>query len=61
MEETIKIEMTKEEATALRELVNGSLEKIKQIRERMAQRQVRIEQYRAETRAVIERLNRKAA
>lgn len=58
MEETIKLEMTKEEAV---ELMDSYLEKLKQIQERMAQRQVVIEQYRAETRAVIERLNRKAA
>jgi hypothetical protein len=58
MEETIKFEMTKEEAM---ELMDSYLEKLKQIQERMAQRQVVIEQYRAETRAVIERLNRKAA
>lgn len=61
MEETVKLEMTKQEAAQLRELLDSYLEKIKQIQERMALDQSEIEHYRTETRSVIERLKRKAA
>jgi hypothetical protein len=61
MAETIKLEMTEAEAAQLRELLAECIEKIKQAREQMAKDQAEIEQYRAETRAVIERLRRKAA
>ncbi len=58
MAETIKLEMTEEEAI---QLMDEYLDKIKNIREEMAKDQIEIEQYRAETRAIIDRLNRKAA
>lgn len=58
MAETINLEMTEEEAI---QLMDEYLDKIKKIREEMARDQIEIEQYRAETRAIIDRLNRKAA
>jgi hypothetical protein len=60
MEEIIQADLSGPEAAHLRELVVECVEKIKQARERMAEDQTEIEQYRAETRAVIERLRRKA-
>jgi len=61
MEEIVKVEMTKAEAEQLSELITECVEKIKQAREQMTRDQVEIEQLRAETRAVIARLGRKAA
>jgi hypothetical protein len=61
MEKTVETEMTKEEAAQLRELFADCVEKIKRIRERMAMDQTEIDEYRAETRTIIDRLKRKAA
>jgi hypothetical protein len=61
MNETIKLEMTEDEAAQLRELLEMFVKKIKQIFEQMEKDQAEIEQYRAETRAITERLKRKAA
>lgn len=61
MKEIAKLEMNEEEAAQLSELITECVEKIKQAREQMARDQAEIDQLRAETRAVICRLERKAA
>ncbi len=61
MEETIKLEMTKEEAAQFQQVLDECLSKIEKIREQMAQDQVEIEQYGSQTQAIIDRMQRKAA
>jgi len=58
MAETIKFEMTEEEAV---QLMDEYLNKIKKIREEMAEDQIEIEQYAAQTQAIIDRMKGKAA
>jgi hypothetical protein len=61
MAETINLVMTKEEADQLRTMLDEFLVQIGEILERMEKDQAEIEQYRSETRAIIERQQRKAA
>lgn len=61
MNETIKLEMTQEEAAQFRQVLDEYLSRIEKIREQMAQDQVEIEQYGSATQAIIDRMNRKAA
>lgn len=61
MQETIKLEITQEEAAQFRQVLDECLNKIEKIREQMAQDQVEIEQYGAATQAIIDRMQRKAA
>lgn len=61
MAETTKLEMTEEEAAQLSNVLDEYLEKLDKIFERMDEDQVEIEHYRAETRAIIERMQGKAA
>lgn len=61
MAETIKLEMTQEEATQLKDVLDEFLRKTDVIFEQMNKDQSEIEQYRTETRAIIDRLERKAA
>ncbi len=60
-EEMIKLKMTEEEAAQLQKLLDEYLERIKELREQMAKDQIEIEHYGAQTQAIIDRLNRKAA
>ncbi len=61
MEETIKLEMTKEEAAQFQQLLNEGLSKFDKIREQMARDQDEIERYGAQTQAIIDRMKQKAA
>lgn len=61
MQETIKLEITQEEAAQFRQVLDECLNKIEKMREQMAQDQVEIEQYGAATQAIIDRMQRKAA
>jgi len=61
MAEATNLVITKEEAEQLREMLDDFLARIGNIFERMEKDQAEIEQYRAETRAIIERQRRKAA
>ena len=61
MAETINWEITEDEAAQLQEFLAAFVEKIKQIFEQMEKDQAEIEQYRMETKAITERLKRKAA
>jgi hypothetical protein len=61
MEETIKLELTKEEAAQVQQVIGECLRRIDSIREEMARDQVEIEQYGAATQAVIDRIQGKAA
>jgi len=60
-EEVIKLKMTEEESVQFQKLLNEYLERIKELREQIAKDQVEIEQYGAQTQAIIDRMNRKAA
>lgn len=59
MEETVKFEMTKEEAAEFQVSLAEFLAKSKQILDTMDANQREIEQYRADTRAVIDRLDQR--
>jgi hypothetical protein len=61
MEETIKLEMTAEEADQFRKLLAEFLKRIKELREQMAKDHLEIARYGAETQAIIDRLEGKAA
>ena len=61
MEETVKLELTKEEAAQVQQVVGECLRQIDSIRMEMAQDQVEIEKYGAATQAIIDRMQRKAA
>ena len=61
MEETIKLELTKEEAAQVQQVVGECLRQIDSIRVEMAQDQIEIEKYGAATQAIIDRMQRKAA
>lgn len=61
MENTIKLEMTPEEAAQLQNFLAEFLEKIKELREQIARDHLEIERYGAATQAIIDRLQEKAA
>ena len=61
MAETIKLEMTEEEAAQFRQVMDEYLDKIKKIREEMSKDQIEIDQYAAQTQAIIDRMKGKAA
>ena len=61
MAETIQLEVSPAEAEQWQPLVNEWLQKMQQAHEQMEHDRVVIEAYRAETRAVIAQLGRKAA
>lgn len=61
MADTIQVEISPAEAEQWQTLAREWVEKMQQAHEQMAQDLVAIEQYRAETRAVIAQLGRKAA
>ena len=61
MAETIKLEMTQEEAAQLKDVLDEYLRKTDVIFEQMSKDQSEIERYRTETRAIIDRLEKRAA
>lgn len=61
MPETIKLEMTEKEAVELTKVMDECLEKLDKIFEQMDKDQVEIETYHAQSRAILERLQGKAA
>lgn len=60
-EALISLKMTEEEAVQYQKLLNEYLERIKELREQMAKDRAEIEHYGAQTQAIIDRMNRKAA
>jgi hypothetical protein len=61
MEETIKVEMTKEETVELQQLLDEVARRLNQSHEEMAQAQVRIEAYGLQTQTIIDRMRQRAA
>lgn len=61
MEETIKFEMTKEESIQLKQLLDEVTHRLDQAHEEMVQSQVKIEEYGAQTQAIIDRMRQRTA
>ena len=61
MEESIKLELTKEEAAQVQQVIGECLRRIDSIQNEMARDQVEIERYGAATQAIIDRMQQRAA